>query len=101
MKLLIYFFSCCLFFYSYTANAFLKSDIEKCVDAQMEVWEEKPFVEYGDPAYKGKFSTGWDSRKYKDNGIPKKHFYADWLTKKEFKAASWNRCLAFAGKKKQ
>ena len=76
-----------------------KTDIEKCVDSYMEIWDEADYVKFGD----SRFFTGeiypsqtWEKR-YGDkkyNNVKRKYTEYGWNSKAEHELQSWNTCSA-------
>jgi len=94
MKILIYFFSCLLLSLPHLANAqiFGKSPEEKCVDAQMKVWDAAA-IEKDHEGDRYKHITG-----YRGN-LHKKGMYFFEIgpkilnAKNKFEADAWVKCM--------
>ena len=74
INLYIYFFSFILFFFSYQANGFCSSGVQKCVDIRMGFWKDYPIVEFGDDRHIT--TKSWRYYKHRSiDGIPIKENY--------------------------
>ena len=81
-----------------------KTDIEKCVDSKMKVWEDAAYVKFGDPRFyndpeypRQTWETQNGDKKYDSVKIKCTPTEYSWNSKAEHEVQSWNRCSAMMG----